>query len=90
MVKCLVVCYLDLRLDWQTYNVIPNDDKFLDLAVSFGAAFPLKDDSGKEILEARRFKNFGSIIFCWLMKCLLTSQTLSMGVIDTFNRYTVA
>lgn len=79
-----------MRLDWQTYNVIPNDDKFLDLVVSFGDAFPLKDESGKEILEAGKFKNFGSIIFCWSMTCLLISQTLSMGVIDTFNRYTVA
>lgn len=82
--------YLDLRLDWQTYNIIPNDDQFLDLVVSFGDAFPLKDESGKEILEARKFKNVDSIIFCWLMTCLMTSQTLSMGVIDTFNKYTIA
>ncbi|XP_062415040.1 deleted in lung and esophageal cancer protein 1 [Pungitius pungitius] len=32
----------DIRLDWETYNVDPEDDKLVDLVVAYGDAFPVK------------------------------------------------
>uniref|UniRef100_A0A3P9CVN0 DLEC1 cilia and flagella associated protein n=1 Tax=Maylandia zebra TaxID=106582 RepID=A0A3P9CVN0_9CICH len=39
---------IDIRLDWETYNVDQNDGKLLDFVVVFGDAFPLKDADGNE------------------------------------------
>ncbi|XP_077365596.1 deleted in lung and esophageal cancer protein 1 [Festucalex cinctus] len=33
----------DIRLDWETYNVIPNDRKLVDVLMSYGESFPLKE-----------------------------------------------
>ncbi|XP_019745531.1 deleted in lung and esophageal cancer protein 1 isoform X2 [Hippocampus comes] len=33
----------DIRLDWETYNIIPNDRKLVDVVMSYGESFPLKD-----------------------------------------------
>lgn len=35
--------FLDIRLDWETYNIIPNDRKLVDMVMSYGESFPLKD-----------------------------------------------
>ncbi|XP_061661850.1 deleted in lung and esophageal cancer protein 1 isoform X2 [Syngnathoides biaculeatus] len=36
----------DIRLDWETYNVVPNDRKLVDVVMSYGESFPLKDANG--------------------------------------------
>ncbi len=41
----------DIRIDWETYNVDPNDRKLVDLVVAYGDAFPLKDADGSEVLS---------------------------------------
>ncbi|XP_029955542.1 deleted in lung and esophageal cancer protein 1 isoform X2 [Salarias fasciatus] len=41
----------DVRVDWETYNIEPNDCKLLDVVVSYGDAFPLKDADGNETLS---------------------------------------
>ncbi|KAM8823094.1 deleted in lung and esophageal cancer protein 1 isoform 2-T2 [Spinachia spinachia] len=39
----------DIRLDWETYNIDPNDNKLVDLVVAYGDAFPVKDADGNEL-----------------------------------------
>ncbi|CAH1788302.1 unnamed protein product [Owenia fusiformis] len=39
----------DVRLDWEVYNVEPEDDQLLDFNVTYGVAFPLRDKDGVEI-----------------------------------------
>ncbi|XP_075994138.1 deleted in lung and esophageal cancer protein 1 [Genypterus blacodes] len=41
----------DIRLDWETYNVEPDDDQLLDVVVIYGDAFPLKDADGNVVLD---------------------------------------
>ena len=41
---------LDIRIDWQMFNVSPDDEQLLDLVVVYGDPFPLKDENGKEII----------------------------------------
>ncbi|XP_041040695.1 deleted in lung and esophageal cancer protein 1 isoform X2 [Carcharodon carcharias] len=40
----------DIRLDWETYNQEKDDLQLVDLIVSYGQQFPLKDESGIEII----------------------------------------
>ncbi|XP_059496324.1 deleted in lung and esophageal cancer protein 1 isoform X2 [Stegostoma tigrinum] len=40
----------DIRLDWETYNYVNDDLQLVDLIVSYGQQFPLKDESGNEIM----------------------------------------
>lgn len=39
----------DTRVDWQMFNVTPNDKQLVDLVLSFGEAFPRKDAEGNII-----------------------------------------
>ena len=41
----------DIRLDWETYNVVPGDDQILDMLVYVGRPLPILED-GKEIEPA--------------------------------------
>nr|XP_057916295.1 deleted in lung and esophageal cancer protein 1 isoform X2 [Doryrhamphus excisus] len=41
----------DIRLDWETYNIIPNDRRLVDVVMSYGQSFPLKDADGSETLR---------------------------------------
>ncbi|XP_067871820.1 deleted in lung and esophageal cancer protein 1 isoform X2 [Heterodontus francisci] len=41
----------DIRLDWETYNQEKDDLQLVDLIISYGQQFPLKDESGNEIIE---------------------------------------
>ncbi|XP_070709445.1 deleted in lung and esophageal cancer protein 1 [Pempheris klunzingeri] len=41
----------DIRLDWETYNVDQNDRKLVDVVVTYGDAFPVKDADGNEVLS---------------------------------------
>ncbi|KAJ8010956.1 hypothetical protein DPEC_G00080540 [Dallia pectoralis] len=40
----------DIRLDWESFNVDQQDRKLLDMVVSYGNAFPLKDTDGNEVV----------------------------------------
>ncbi|XP_073686554.1 deleted in lung and esophageal cancer protein 1 [Garra rufa] len=40
----------DIRMDWVTYNLEVGDRKLLDLLVTCGEPFPLKDADGNEVL----------------------------------------
>ncbi|XP_043546785.1 deleted in lung and esophageal cancer protein 1 isoform X1 [Chiloscyllium plagiosum] len=40
----------DIRLDWETYNHVKDDLQLVDLIISYGQQFPLKDESGTEIM----------------------------------------
>ncbi|XP_037829185.1 deleted in lung and esophageal cancer protein 1 isoform X2 [Kryptolebias marmoratus] len=40
----------DIRMDWETYNTDQNDRKLVDVLVSYGEHFPLKDADGNELL----------------------------------------
>jgi len=44
---------VDIRVDWQTFNVRADDRQLLDLLVTYGRAFPPKDRSGREIVVER-------------------------------------
>ncbi|XP_021361346.1 deleted in lung and esophageal cancer protein 1-like isoform X1 [Mizuhopecten yessoensis] len=41
---------LDIRLDWQLFNLEEDDTKLLDFIVGFGDAFPKRDENGKEVI----------------------------------------
>jgi len=41
---------VDIRIDWQMFNVSADDQQLLDLVDVYGDAFPLKDKNGKEIV----------------------------------------
>uniref|UniRef100_A0A3Q3AEI5 DLEC1 cilia and flagella associated protein n=1 Tax=Kryptolebias marmoratus TaxID=37003 RepID=A0A3Q3AEI5_KRYMA len=41
---------IDIRMDWETYNTDQNDRKLVDVLVSYGEHFPLKDADGNELL----------------------------------------
>jgi hypothetical protein len=56
----------DIRLDWEVYNIICNDDKLLDLVFTYGKPFPLKDKDGNEIEPPAKTCKLFSIYF--LMK----------------------
>lgn len=49
--------YVDLRLDWQTFEMKQNDDKLLDLIMTIGEAFPVVDEDGKEVEESQQDEN---------------------------------
>ncbi|XP_069559633.1 deleted in lung and esophageal cancer protein 1 [Brachyistius frenatus] len=41
----------DIRVDWEIYNIDDNDQKLVDVVVSCGDSFPLKDVDGNEVLS---------------------------------------
>lgn len=47
----------DIRLDWDTYNKDYKDHKLIDVIVTSGDPFPLKDADGNEVLS-RTIKRF--------------------------------
>lgn len=53
------ISFLDIRLDWQSFVIIPNDDKLLDLNIYIGEPFP-QMENGEEIVceEEMRSKPF--------------------------------
>lgn len=54
MFTCILpVCVnTDIRLDWQLFNVTPNDTQLIDFVVNYGEPFPLRDAHGNEIVRA--------------------------------------
>lgn len=45
-----MISHLDIRLDWLTYNKETEDRKLIDLLVTYGEPFPLKDVDGSEVV----------------------------------------
>lgn len=43
---------LDIRLDWQVYNIEEDDDQLIDLIIDIGDPFP-KIRKGNEVVAAR-------------------------------------
>uniref|UniRef100_A0A3B3UR75 DLEC1 cilia and flagella associated protein n=1 Tax=Poecilia latipinna TaxID=48699 RepID=A0A3B3UR75_9TELE len=41
----------DIRVDWEVYNIEENDHKLIELVMTYGDHFPLKDDDGNELLK---------------------------------------
>lgn len=52
-------------MDWETYNVDRNDRQLVDVVVSYGDAFPLKDADGNEVLSGALRISDGSIQTAW-------------------------
>lgn len=44
---------VDVRIDWQMFNIQPNDDQLVDFILSVGDAFPKKDSSGNTVAEIK-------------------------------------
>ncbi|XP_038654492.1 deleted in lung and esophageal cancer protein 1 isoform X2 [Scyliorhinus canicula] len=40
----------NIRLDWETYNQEKEDSQLVDLIISYGQQFPVRDESGNEII----------------------------------------
>lgn len=38
-------------MDWETYNIDQNDHKLVDVVVTYGDAFPVKDADGNEVMS---------------------------------------
>ncbi|XP_037612878.1 deleted in lung and esophageal cancer protein 1 [Sebastes umbrosus] len=55
----------DIRMDWKTYNVDQNDRKLVDLVVTYGDAFPVKDADGNEVLSGALRISGGNIQTAW-------------------------
>lgn len=41
----------DIRLDWETYNIVPQDNQLLDMLVFIGQPLPVIED-GQEVVPA--------------------------------------
>ncbi|KAL7374309.1 hypothetical protein ABVT39_026064 [Epinephelus coioides] len=55
----------DIRLDWETYNIDPNDGKLVDVVVAYGDTFPVKDADGDEILSGALRISGGNLQTAW-------------------------
>lgn len=56
---------LDIRMDWETYNVDQDDRKLVDMVVAYGDAFPVKDADGNEVMSGAIRLSDGSIQTAW-------------------------
>uniref|UniRef100_A0A3Q3L0I4 DLEC1 cilia and flagella associated protein n=1 Tax=Mastacembelus armatus TaxID=205130 RepID=A0A3Q3L0I4_9TELE len=63
---------VDIRMDWETYNIDKNDHKLVDMVVTYGEAFPVKDADGNEVMSGPLRLSDRNIQTTWK-----TSQTLS-------------
>lgn len=70
----------DIRMDWETYNIDPNDPKLVDLVVAYGDAFPLKDADGNEVLSGALRIPDGSIQTAWERNESLVSEGTSSSL----------
>ena len=44
------IVFTDIRVDWETHNVVEGDNKLIDLIAMYGKPFPLKDSDDNEIV----------------------------------------
>ena len=42
--------FVDIRVDWQIFNLVENDSTLVDLLINIGEPFPLRDGNGVEIV----------------------------------------
>lgn len=56
---------LDIRMDWETYNIDQNDHKLVDVVVAYGDAFPVKDADGNEVMSGALLLSDGNIHTAW-------------------------
>ncbi|XP_053715833.1 deleted in lung and esophageal cancer protein 1 isoform X1 [Synchiropus splendidus] len=42
----------DIRMDWETYNIEDDNKQLVDVLISYGETFPLKDADGNEVIVA--------------------------------------
>lgn len=70
----------DIRMDWETYNVEPNDPELADPVVAYGDAFPLKDADGNEVLSGALRIPDGSIQTSWERNESLVSEGTSSSL----------
>ena len=52
--------FVDIRLDWASYNVQPQDTQLLDMLVFFGQPLPLFKDGEEVVPVARKDGSFGN------------------------------
>lgn len=76
-------------MDWETYNVDPDDRQLVDVVVKYGDAFPLKDADGNEVLDRTfRFPD-GNILTAWERNETTgtegTSASLQSIIVSTVN-----
>lgn len=50
----------DIRLDWETYVPEAREDRLLELLVSYGPPFPLRDQAGNGLLCPETSSSFWS------------------------------
>ncbi|XP_059183037.1 deleted in lung and esophageal cancer protein 1 [Centropristis striata] len=55
----------DIRMDWEIYNIDPNDRQLVDVVVAYGDAFPVKDADGNEVLSGALKISGGNIQTAW-------------------------
>ncbi|KAK2859516.1 hypothetical protein Q5P01_004136 [Channa striata] len=55
----------DIRMDWEMYNIDPNDRKLVDFVVAYGDAFPVKDADGNEVIGGALQLPDGNIQTVW-------------------------
>ncbi|XP_047468119.1 deleted in lung and esophageal cancer protein 1 isoform X2 [Mugil cephalus] len=70
----------DIRMDWETYNVDPNDRKLVDLVVAYGDAFPPKDADGNEVLSGASRLSDGNIQTSWAKTRTSASERTSTSL----------
>lgn len=82
------LCLLtDIRVDWEIYNIDPLSTKVLDVLVTYGEAFPLKDADGNEVMaEALSFSD-GDVQTPWQRNSDYerTSFSRQTQSVSTFN-----
>ncbi|XP_008295951.1 deleted in lung and esophageal cancer protein 1 [Stegastes partitus] len=55
----------DIRIDWETYNIDQSDRKLVDLVVTYGDPFPIKDADGNEVLSGALRLSDGNMQTVW-------------------------
>lgn len=79
----------DIRIDWETYNVDPNDHKLVDVVVAYGDAFPVKDADGNKVLSGALRISDGNVQTAWERNQSPssegTSASLQSVTVSTFN-----
>ena len=49
-IQTIISIFTDIRVDWEIYNLVPDDRKLLDLMITYGNPFPIRDEQGVEVV----------------------------------------
>ena len=63
------ILFTDIRVDWETHNVVEGDNKLIDLITMYGKPFPLKDSDDNEIVPPTERK-YSSHILAYSKTCV--------------------